>query len=537
MLPIQRSFSELGTALVDTTFVVVDLETTGGSPIDSQITEIGAVKVRGGDVLGEFSTLVDPGSGIPPFITVLTGITDAMVVGAPKIEEALPTFLEFVGPDAVLVAHNAAFDSRFLSHESARLGYRDWSPPVVCTVRLARRLVRDEVPNLRLATLATALRARTPCHRALADARAATDVLHALLELAGRWGVTHLDDLLWFQSAGGHPQARKRILAEALPRGRGVYMFYGPAGELLYVGKATDLRSRVRSYFSGDDRRKVGQLLRDLCEVGHLSTRLEVESAVLEARLIRRHRPPYNRAGRGVAGRTWIRLTAERFPRVTIARGPSPGAIGPMTSARAAVVREALEESAPIRRCNDRIGARTRFAPCLLEEIGRCPAPCDGRISPDDYVAGIAPVNEALGGDPTAALARLDERMSRLAVDTRYEEAANTRDRASALASMLERRRTAAALAAAGRIVLDAGGTEVVIENGCLTSVSGRPLAVPSDGHTDEARIIERWLRKDRAARLVHCEGDYAMPVAGGRSIASWLRRLEHARRAEARAG
>jgi DNA polymerase III subunit epsilon len=537
MLPVQRSFEEMGTALVDTTFVVVDLETTGGSPIDSQITEIGAVKVRGGDLIGEFSTLVDPGGPIPPFITVLTGITNAMVIGAPRIEEALPTFLEFAGPDVVLVAHNAAFDSRFLSHESARLGYRDWTPPVVCTVRLARRLVRDEVPNLRLATLANALNARTPCHRALADARAATDVLHALLELAGRWGVTHLDDLLWFQSAGGHPQARKRILADALPRGRGVYMFYGPAGELLYVGKAADLRSRVRSYFSGDDRRKIGALLRDLREVGHLQTRLDVESAVLEARLIRRHRPPYNRAGRGVAGKAWIRLTAERFPRVTIARSPSPGALGPLTSSRAAAVREALEESAPIRRCNDRIGARTRFAPCLLEEIGRCPAPCDGRISPEEYGAGIEPVNEALAGDPSAALAVLDERMARLAADTRYEEAANTRDRASVLATVIERNRTAGALASAGRLVVDAGGTEVVIEDGRLVSVTGRPLPVPADGHADEARILERWLRKDPSARLVECDGDYAMPAAGGRSIASWLRRLERARRAEARAG
>src|SRR5664279_3363886 len=111
--PAQVSFDELGTALREVTFVVVDLETTGGSPQSSAITEIGAVKTRGGEVLGEFQTLVDPGGPIPPFIVALTGITDAMLIAAPRIEQVLPAFLEFLG-DAVLVAHNAPFDVGFL---------------------------------------------------------------------------------------------------------------------------------------------------------------------------------------------------------------------------------------------------------------------------------------------------------------------------------------------------------------------------------------------------------------------------------------
>lgn len=525
---LQKSFDDLGSHLAGTTFVAVDLETTGGTGPDS-ITEIGAVKVRGGEVLGEFATLVNPGCAIPPFITVLTGITDAMVIGAPRIEEALPAFLEFAG-DAVLVAHNASFDSRFLSAESERLGYGRLPNTVVCTVRLAKRLVRDEVPNLKLSTLSRALRGREPCHRALEDARACADVFHALLELAGRWGVSHLEDLLWFQTAGGHPQARKRVLSESLPRARGVYLFRDAAGALLYVGKAADLRSRVRSYF-GDERKRMNELLRALESVEHFTTRCDIESSVLEARLIRKHRPPYNRAQRGRLGTAWVRLTSERFPRLTVARTPSADAIGPLTSSAAHAVREALEEAAPVRRCNDRIGAMTRFDPCALAQIGRCFAPCDQRVTPQTYAASLDPIARALDGDPSSALSAIHERIGRLSEETRYEEAAASRDRAFALASALSRNHAARALAGAGRLVVDAGGIVVEIIDGALVSVDGRSLPVPADHHPDEARMLWRWLCKDRTLRLHSASGALALPAPGGRSIADWLSKAAAARR------
>ena len=118
----QRTFDQLGRPLRDVTFCVVDLETTGGSAAKgSMITEIGAVKVRGGEVLGEFQTLVNPHQAIPAFIAVLTGITDSMVAGSPPIEQVLPQFLEFAA-GSVLVAHNAPFDVGFLKHFAAAQG-------------------------------------------------------------------------------------------------------------------------------------------------------------------------------------------------------------------------------------------------------------------------------------------------------------------------------------------------------------------------------------------------------------------------------
>src|SRR4051812_42638824 len=260
----QLAFDMDEVLLRDTTFVVVDLETTGGRASESapgrhdhdSITEIGAVKVRGGVVLGELATLVDPGRDIPPQIVALTGITTAMVCDAPTIDRVLPAFLEFAR-GAVLVAHNAGFDVGFLKAAANQCDIVWPRPPVLCTVRLARRVLsREEAPSVRLAALAQLFAATTqPTHRALDDARATVDVLHALIERVGNQGVHTYSDLRAYLPDVTPAQRRKRVLAEGLPRLPGVYLFRGPSGEVLYVGTAVDLRRRVSQYFNGTDPR------------------------------------------------------------------------------------------------------------------------------------------------------------------------------------------------------------------------------------------------------------------------------------------
>jgi DNA polymerase-3 subunit epsilon len=162
----QRSFDDLGTPLHEVTFCVVDLETTGATPDACGITEIGAVKLRAGECLGTFQTLVNPGGRIPTAITVLTGITEAMVLPAPRIEEVLPALLEFIG-GSVLVGHNLRFDVSFLDAALQRTGRPPLAATKVDTVALARRLVREEVPDCRLGTLASRFRLdHKPTHRA-----------------------------------------------------------------------------------------------------------------------------------------------------------------------------------------------------------------------------------------------------------------------------------------------------------------------------------------------------------------------------------
>ncbi|MGH2828662.1 MAG: exonuclease domain-containing protein [Actinomycetota bacterium] len=186
------------TDLFDVTFCVVDLETTGGSAELHSITEIGAVKVRRGELLGTLQSLVDPGSTVPAFVRLLTGISDDLLVGAPTIEAVLPTFLEFAR-NSILVAHNAGFDVGFLNAACDRLGYEPLDRRVVDTATLARRVLAEEVDNRKLGTLARHFRcAHRPSHRALADALATTDVLHHLIERLAGYGVTTLEELTAF---------------------------------------------------------------------------------------------------------------------------------------------------------------------------------------------------------------------------------------------------------------------------------------------------------------------------------------------------
>lgn len=181
--------------LSEVTFCVVDLETTGGSPVDSRITEIGAVKVRGGERIGTFQTLVDPREPIPAYVAGLTGIDDRLVAGEPPIEQVVPALVEFLR-GSVFVAHNAGFDFGFVNAALARLDYAPVPGPPVCTAKLARRVVWSDVPNVKLATLARYFRTRVqPVHRALADAEATAEVLHGLIDLGGRLGIRTLGDL------------------------------------------------------------------------------------------------------------------------------------------------------------------------------------------------------------------------------------------------------------------------------------------------------------------------------------------------------
>ena len=180
----QQSLDDLGTPLHEVTFCALDFETTGGRRDSDRITEIGAIKYRAGEQIGTFQTLIDPGRAIPPEITVLTGITASMVSRAPRIEHVLPTLLEFVG-DAVIVGHNVGFDLAFLNAALQRSGRDVWQGAKVDTLAVARRLVRDDVPNHKLSTLAKYLRLpNQPSHRALDDAKATADLLHRLLEQA-----------------------------------------------------------------------------------------------------------------------------------------------------------------------------------------------------------------------------------------------------------------------------------------------------------------------------------------------------------------
>jgi DNA polymerase III epsilon subunit family exonuclease len=199
------------TTLHQTTFVIVDLETTGASPKKgAAITEIGAVKVKNGQYLGNFESFVNPLTPIPEYITEMTGITDLMLANAPVIDEILPAFLAFAGSadETIIVAHNAPFDLSFLKSAAKELDLSWPEYKTLDTVTIARQVLsKEDVPNCKLSTLAQFFGTITePNHRALDDAKATTEILHGLIERLGSFKVYTVESLMEFAKTAAHIQ-------------------------------------------------------------------------------------------------------------------------------------------------------------------------------------------------------------------------------------------------------------------------------------------------------------------------------------------
>jgi DNA polymerase III subunit epsilon len=557
-------------SLHDTTFVVVDLETTGGRHRGDEnghgydsITEIGAVKVRGGQVLGELATLVDPGRSIPPQIVALTGITTAMVCDAPTIESVLPAFLEF-SRGAVLVAHNAGFDVGFL-RAAAERGHIPWTrPPVLCTVKLARRvLTKDEAPSVRLSALARLFGASTtPTHRALDDARATVDVLHALIARVGNQGIHTYAELRSYLPNVSPAQRRNRHLATGLPRRPGVYLFRGPTDEVLYVGTAVDLRRRVGQYFTGaDPRTRMKEMASLTTRVDHVECAHELEAGVRELRLLAAHAPPYNRRSKFPQRWWWVVLTDEAFPRFSVVRAPKHDvAVGPFrVRADAADTAALLARFTGVRTCTSRLARTALHGPsCPQLELSPCPAPRD--VAAAEYAAGPARAVDLIAGRDDAALRETLRHVGQLAANGRYETAARLRDHAATAIDAMWRGQRLHALVAVDELVAarpdGTGGWHLsVIRSGQLAAAGNAPRGVPpmpvveaiqaaaqsilpsaaplGGALVEETALIARWLVHTgvRIVRTQTATGvGYCTPLGAAGRHAEWAATARSAR-------
>jgi DNA polymerase-3 subunit epsilon len=554
-------------SLRETTFVVVDLETTGGrmngrdGKAADAITEIGAVKVRGGVVLGEFATLVDPGRSIPPQIVQLTGITTAMVCDAPTIAAVLPMFLEFAH-GAVLVAHNARFDMGFLRAAADQCGIRWARPQTLCTVQLARRVLsREEAPSVRLAALARLFAVSSePTHRALDDARATVEVLHALIERVGNLGVHSYAELRSYLPNVPPAQRRKRVLAEGLPRRPGIYLFHGPADEVLYVGTAINLRRRVSQYFNGSDQRtRMKEMVALATRVEHVECAHALEAGVRELRMLSAHAPPYNRRSKFPQRWWWLVLSDEAFPRFSVVRSPRHDrAVGPFRSrADAADTADLLARFTGVRTCTKRLARSALHGPaCPLREVSPCPAARDLTAGHYRHAADLAAA--LIDGVQNSALAAAAERIAELAARQRYESAARLRDHTVDAVQVLWRGQRLRALAALPELVAaapdGAGGWQLaVVRHGQLAAAGTARRGVPpmpvveaieagaqvilpqpaplGGALVEETALIARWLAAP-GVRIVRSSGEqgWCSPVRSAGPWAQWAAAARSAR-------
>lgn len=524
----QLSLDDLGTPLAEADLVVVDLETTGTSASSDAITEIGAVHVRGGEVIGEFQTFVDPQRPIPAYIAALTGISDATVRGAPAIDTVLPMFLDFAR-GAALVAHNARFDLSFLTASAARIDLEWPSPTVLDTLRLARLAFgRDEVRDHRLGTLAAHVSATTtPDHRALSDARATVDVLHAIIERLSARGVSTLEDLASAHRKVSAVQMRQKHLADSVPSGPGVYQFVDEHRAVLYVGTSRDLRTRVRTYFTAaETRRKVLDMLPRAREIRTITCATATEAAVRELRVIAAEQPPANRRGLRPEKATWLRLGAGRegLRGARLARGEDDGSaqIGPLRSRHDVEALRGLLHDAVM-------GRATTFEGT-------------DRARPD--AAHHERLRRAMIEDPTEVLDHVVGRLRTLAGLGRYEDAEALRGRVQTYLDAARRAGRLRALARVGILVaarpapapapMRPGWELLAVRGGRFAGASvvaagadpvaaARALAATSTGESElvtplcqgyhqEAEILHGWLAGPDV-RIVLADGSWAQPA------------------------
>ena len=471
-------------ALELASYCVVDLETTGLSPGRSQICEIGAVRIEQLEITATLQTLVNPRERLSPQIAALTGIDELELRRAPDVRAATTGFLDFAG-DAVLVAHNARFDLSFLDAAVLRIGGRRLAAPVVDTVWLARRLLAGRVSRVGLASLAQLFGTGTrPCHRALPDAEATAEILLHLIGLAQERGARTVADLVELSAPRRRRVYGKRSLAFGAPTLPGVYLFRDAHGQVLYVGRARDLRARLRSYFRSERQRPAVEAA--LGAVETIEWRVlgsELEAALEELRLLRDLRPPAN--ARSTRPDRYVYL-AVRGERVIVTRSPSPH--GPLKSRRRA-----------------ELAARS--------------------IEPHDLER------------PREALPRLRRKLTAAAEALRYEDAARLRDRVEAVeavAADLERlgrlRATELCLiapakepgfrraffVARGRVAavrtVPQGGGRIEIEAGLATAKASEVSLSPED--TDELLVVAQFLRRPPPELHVHTFEDLARRVA-----------------------
>ena len=451
-------------------FVVLDTETTGLRPGSHRVIEVAGIRVRGGEVVGSFASLINPGTRLPNFIVQFTGITQEMVSSAPKAAEVMPGFLDFV-EDAIVVGHNVGFDIGFLSYEARLLGL-DFPLDGLDTIPLARRFL----PGLRrfkLDSVATHLKIPASSrHRALGDAKVTAAVFIKLLSLAREQGIAtlgHLRRRLQLPVAwnGDITEAATKKQVEQLradgrisspsqavsvrptgtlflntawkrdfPTKPGVYLMKDANGQVIYVGKAKCLKDRLASYYSQPlgYTRKMDGLLQNVKEIETRVLGSELEALLVESQLIKELQPTYNVQLRNYELYPFIKIDIQHaFPRVFATREvAADGAryFGPFRSRRIVdLTIELVQKVFPLRTCTKGLPPQAKPSdPCLRLHLNRCPGPCRGGADTDAYHKTIDEVCAFLGGEREDLLDRLRRQMLEASQALNFERAAWLRD-------------------------------------------------------------------------------------------------------------
>lgn len=438
--------AETISSLNDTVFTVFDVETTGLSAVNNRMTEIGIVKIRGGEIIDEYETLMNPGEFIPPYITQMTGITNEMVHKKPAFEELAPQILNFIGSSGVILGgHNVRFDYSFLNESLLRAGYNRLEYPSLCTARLARRLSRS-LPSKSLDSLKRHFGIYTKRkHRAIDDARATAQILSIFIEqLVSEFEFETADEIIGFQFKKIYDDTKTtarfkklKINLKEVPQKPGIYFMFNKNDEIIYIGKAKSLKERLGSYFyhNTSHSTKVKKLVRYVHRVEWETTGSELSALLAESRMIKSHKPRFNSAIKSYRKFPFIKIDVNRaFPKVQKVFEIIPDGAkyyGPFASSFTVNnLIERINRLYKLRKCDDiNLKPAKNHSTCMYFEIGQCGAPCNFTSSAAEYHREVKRVDKFLLSDSEEGAVRFLEREMEIAAgEENFEHASHLRD-------------------------------------------------------------------------------------------------------------
>lgn len=365
-------------------YAVIDIETTGGSPVSEKITEIAVIIHDGKKVVDEFVSLINPEKKIPYHITSLTGISNAMVAEAPRFYEVAKKIVEITS-DCIFVAHNVSFDYQFVHNEFKRLGY-DYLRRKLCTVQLSRKLV----PGLTSYSLGKICRHLNieinGRHRAAGDAYATVKLLEHLLSLSNR-SKNGIDELPGLAKKDLHPNLSPDLIRN-LPEDTGVYYFYNENGDLVYIGKSKNIKNRVLSHFRNFASKKAIDMRNSIADIGYELTGSELIALLKESHEIKQHKPRYNRAQRRTLNHYGLYHYRDTngYDCYMIARNAGRVDIPVSSFATQKAGKAYLQKMVDkYRLCQKLCGLYPASGSCFHYEISECDGACIGKESPESY--------------------------------------------------------------------------------------------------------------------------------------------------------
>jgi DNA polymerase III subunit epsilon len=421
----------LDTRLSETEFSVIDVETTGLSARTNNIIEIGIVKIKNLKITDKYTSLINPGSDIPSFITQLTGITNRDVKSAPTFDLVAEDIKDFIS-DSVISGHNFSFDESFLNAEMIRNDRTTFENQKVCTLKIARKLF----PGLRsksLSSVASFLKiSNKNAHRALGDALTTAKVLiKQIKKLSDEAGIETVEDLIKYQSYSFNSFSKNKIKPQlqevvfSCPNLPGVYFFINKKNQIIYVGKAKSLNDRLKSYFSPSAARKAKKIVRQAVRIKYFTTNSELTALLTEAETIKKIKPRLNSQLKKYGNKYFLKVDKNHaFPSIDIANNfdfDGNDYFGLYLSRKKAeAVKEIVDRTFAIRECTDKEFNKKRK--CFLADIERCTVPCEIPDS-ERYKNELEEVYKFLKGENQSAVNRLLNKMKEYSASQKYEKA------------------------------------------------------------------------------------------------------------------